>query len=324
MTGKVRPKAALLAALLIATSLAACGDAEDTSSASVAESRAAADKLIAQAIETNPAAASARVSGTVDVNILGGRQPLTGETQITADGTYNLPSGASVPDLDIDVGLKHAGQALGGAIVLADRTGYIRLGTAGFKLPGEISRKLAEPAEAAENGLTKTGAMFFINPHDWQTNARLVGETTLKGEKVQHIEADVDAKAFFTDLSRMVRFLRRLNITQALGLPDALGPKQVDALARSVTAATGEAWIGSDDHVLRRIRAHGELVVASKDRELLFGIRSAKLDAALDISEIGETQKISAPRIQDSYSALQLTLDALGEHVRRILPGAGA
>ena len=104
------------------------------------ESRAAADKLIAQAIATNPAADSARVSGTVDVDIRGGRQPLTGETQITADGTYDLPSGASVPDLDIDVGLKHAGQALGGAIVLADRTGYIRLGPAGFKLPGRTSR----------------------------------------------------------------------------------------------------------------------------------------------------------------------------------------
>jgi hypothetical protein len=314
----------MLAALLIATTLAACGDADDKSGSatSVADSRAAADKLIAQAIAMNPAADSARVSGTVAVDILGGRQPLTGETEITADGTYNLPSGASVPDLDIDVGLKHADQALGGAIVLADRTGYIRLGPAGFKLPADISGKIVEPAEAADNGLTKTGAMFFINPHEWQTNARLVGETTLNGEKVQHIKADVDAKAFFLDLSRMVRFLRRLNITQALGLPNALGPRMVDALARSVTVAGGEAWIGKDDHVLRRIRAHGELVVPSKDRELLFGIRSGKLDASLDITEIGEAQEISAPKIADSYRALQLALDALAEHVRRLFPGS--
>lgn len=320
MTGQVRPKLAALTALLIATALAACGDAGDDAAPSRAESRAAADRLISDAIAPNPAADSARISGTVDVDILGGSQPLTGETQITADGTYDLPSGASVPDLDIDVGLKHAGQALGGAIVMADRTGYIRLGTAGYKLPEAISRKLAEPAEAADNGLTKTGAMFFINPHDWQKNARLVGETTLAGEPVQHIVADVDAKAFFLDLSRMVRFLRRLNITEALGLPDALGPKMQAALARSVTVARGEAWIGSHDKVLRRLRAHGELVVASEDRELLFGIRRAKLDAALDISEVGDAQTISAPKIADSYGALQLTLDALGEHVRRLLP----
>lgn len=322
MPGQVRPTVAALAALLITTTLAACGGSGDDPGPTRAESRAAADRLISDAIATNPAADSARISGTVDVDILGGSQPLTGETQITADGTYNLPSGASVPDLDIDVGLKHAGQALGGAIVMADRTGYIRLGTAGYKLPEAISRKLAEPAEAADNGLTKTGAMFFINPHDWQRNARLVGETTLAGEPVQHIVADVDAKAFFLDLSRMVRFLRRLNITEALGLPDALGPKMQAALARSVTVARGEAWIGKEDKVLRRLRAHGELVVASKDRDLLLGIRRAKLDAALDISEVGDAQTISAPKIADSYGALQLTLDALGEHVRRLLPKA--
>lgn len=323
MTGQIRLKAAILAVLLSATALAACGESSDSGDSvkSGAAAHAAADKLIAQAIATNPAADSARVSGTVDVDILGGRQPLTGKTQITADGTYNLPSGATVPDLDIDVGLSHAGQALGGAIVLSDKTGFIRLGPSGYKIPDAISRKLVEPAALADNGLTKTGAMFFINPHEWQRNAKLVGETTLKGERVQHITADVDAKAFFLDLSRMVRFLRRLNITQALGLPDALGPKMVAALARSVTVARGEAWIGTDDHVLRKAKAHGELVVASRDRKLLFGIRSAKLDANLDISELGDVPAVSAPKQVSSYSSLQLALDALGEYVRRLTRG---
>jgi hypothetical protein len=307
----MRPKVAVLAALLSAMTLAACGGSSDDSGTpgqGGAAAHAAADKLIAQAIATNPAAASGRVTATVDADILGGRQPLTGKTQITADGVY-------------DVGLSHAGQMLGGAIVLSDRTGYIRLGTTGYKLPAAISRKLAEPAEAADNGLTKTGAMFFINPHEWQRNATLVGETTLAGEPVQHVKADVDAQAFFLDLSRMVRFLRRLNITQALGLPDALGPKLRAALARSVTVARGEAWIGTKDHVLRRARAHGELVVASRDRKLLFGIRRATLEASLDISELGDAHKISVPKQVDPYSSLQLTLDAIGESVRRLTRG---
>jgi hypothetical protein len=317
MTGQVRPKVAVLAALLGTMTLAACGGSSHDSASGPA-AHAAADKLIAQAIATNPAADAARVSGSVDVDVLGGRQPLTGQTQITADGTYDLPSGASVPDLDIDVGLSHAGQALGGAIVLADKTGFIRLGPTGYKIPGSLSSKLAAPAELAHNGLTKTGAMFFINPQDWQRNAKVVGETTLRGERVQHITADVDAKAFFLDLSRMVRFLRRLNITQALGLPNALGPRMVAALARSVTVARGEAWIGKDDHVLRKAKAHGELVVASRDRKLLFGIRRARLSANLDISELGHVAPISAPTHVNSYGSLQRALDALGQYVRRL------
>ncbi|HEX4363026.1 MAG TPA: hypothetical protein VHZ75_00635 [Solirubrobacteraceae bacterium] len=320
MTGQVRPKIAVLAALLSTTALAACGGSS-ADSAGGGDAHAAADKLIAQAIATNPAADSARISGTVDVDILGGRQPLTGATQITADGTYDLATGASVPDLDIDVGLKHADQGLGGAIVVADKTGYIRLGPTGYKIPGSITSKLIEPAEGADNGLTKTGAMFFINPQKWQTNAKLVGETKLAGVTVEHIKTDVNAKAFFQDLSRIVRLLRRLHITRALGLPNSLGPKQVSALARSVTSASGEAWIGKDDHVVRRIRAHGEMVVASKDRKLLFGIRRAKLDAALDVSEIGDVPPISAPKQVNSYSSLQLTLDALGEYVHKLIRG---
>jgi hypothetical protein len=324
MTGQVRPKVAVLAALLGTVMLVACGESNDGSGDSAksgAAAHAAADKLIAQAVATNPAADSARVSGSVDVDVLGGRQPLTGKTQITADGTYDLPSGASVPDLDIDVGLSHAGQALGGAIVLSDKTGFIRLGPSGYKIPDSISSRIVEPAEMADNGLTKTGAMFFINPHEWQRNAQLVGETTLRGERVQHITADVDPKAFFLDLSRMVRFLRRLNITQALGLPDALGPRMVAALARSVTVARGEAWIGTDDHVLRKAKAHGELVVSSRDRKLLFGIRRAKLDANLDVSELGDVAPVSAPKDVNSYSSLQLALDALGEYVDRLTRG---
>ena len=117
-----------------------------------------------------------------------------------------------------------------------------------------------------------------------------------------------------------MRFLRRLNITQALGLPNSLGPKKVAALARSVTVASGEAWIGTDDHVVRRIRARGEMVVASKDRKLLFGIRSAKLDAALDISEIGEAQKISAPRIRTPTARCSSRSTRSASHVRRLSP----
>ncbi len=95
----------------------------------------------------------------------------------------------------------------------------------------------------------------------------------------------------------------------------------VAALARSVTVARGEAWIGTDDHVLRKAKAHGELVVASRDRKLLFGIRRAKLDANLDISELGDIAPISAPTQVSSYSSLQLALDALGEYVRRLVRG---
>ncbi|MEA2221564.1 MAG: hypothetical protein QOJ35_4190 [Solirubrobacteraceae bacterium] len=322
MQATFRPFAAAAAALLSATVLAACGGAiaatNQSAAVSVPGSRAAADRIIAQAVGDNPQARSGRISGSVDVDMdISGLPLLNGQTQITADGVYALPDGASVPDLDIDVGLVHNDHALGGAIVLDHRTGYVKLGTSGYKIPDDITHALSEPAVGARNGLTKLGAMFYINPQDWQRNARLVGETTIAGETVEHIKADISPEAFFLDLSRMVQALARLHVPQALGLPTELGPKLRAALARSVTVAEGEAWIGKDDHVLRKARATGRLVVAERDRDLLYGLSKASIAANLDVSEVGEAQAIVVPRSLGSYGSLQLALSALAEAVRK-------
>jgi hypothetical protein len=317
-----RPFAVAAAVLLSATALSACGGAiaatDKSPGVSTLDSRAAADRIIEQAVAHNPHARSGRIRGSVDIDIdISGLPLLDGQTQITAAGVYALPDGASVPDLDIDVGLTHNDHALGGAIVLDDRTGYVKLGTAGYKIPDDITHTLSEPAVSARNGLTKLGAMFYINPQDWERNARLVGETTIAGETVQHIKADISPQAFFLDLSRMVRALSRLRVPQALGLPTELGPKLRAALARSVTVAEGEVWIGKDDHVLRKARAHGKLVVAERDRDLLYGLKEASIAANLDVSEVGEAHTIAVPRELGSYSSLQLALSALAEAARK-------
>jgi hypothetical protein len=318
MQAKVRPFMAAAAALLSAIALSACGGAGATSGDSAADSHAAADRIIAQAVGDNPQARSGKISGAVDVDMdISGLPALDGRTQITADGAYALPDGASVPDLDIDVGLLHNDQALGGAIVLDDRTGYVKLGTTGYRVPDDIAHDLSEPAVAAHNGLTKLGAMFYINPQDWQRNARLVGESQIGGETVEHITADIDPQAFFLDVSRMVSALARLHVPQALGLPTELGPKLRAALARSVTVAEGEAWIGKDDHVLRKARAHGKLLVADEDRDLLYGLRRASISANLDVSDVGGSQTITPPSTLGSYSALQLALTALADAARK-------
>jgi hypothetical protein len=322
MQATFRLFAAAAAALLSATVLSACGDAiattNQSSDQSARDSRAAADRIIEQAVGDNPQARSGRISGTVDVDIdISGLPLLDGQTQITADGVYALADGASVPDFDIDASLRHNEHMLAGALVLEDRNGYVKLGTTGYKVPDDITHALTEPAFGARNGLTKLGAMFYINPQDWQRNARLVGETTIAGETVQHITADISPQAFFLDVSRMVRALSRLRVPQALGLPTELGPKLRAALARSVTVAEGEVWIGKDDHVLRKARARGKLVVADRDRDLLYGLRKGSITANLDVSEVGEAHTIAAPRSLGSYSDLVLALTALAEAARK-------
>ncbi|HEX4363432.1 MAG TPA: hypothetical protein VHZ75_02715 [Solirubrobacteraceae bacterium] len=320
MTRRIRSKpAAVLVALLGTTALAACGGSSSGSggaSGDPAASHAAAQKLIAQAIATNPKASSGRIDGTIDLKIKGVPR-FKGTTEVTADGAYNLPDGASVPDFTVDVGLTLAGGGIGGTLLLADSKGYIKLGETGYKLPDSISQKIVAPAANADNGLTKTAAMFYINPQNWQEDAHLVGSGTVAGESVQEITAKIRPDRFFADIARLTHLLTLLHVTQATGLPTVLGPKVRAALVRSVTVAKGEVWIGTSDHVLRKAHLTGTIVVAKRDRKLLAGVTGGALDATINVSDVGDPQTITAPTQLGSYSALQLSLSALGEAVRK-------
>ena len=320
MTAQIRSKALALAAVLAATTLAACGGDDSSDSGAKAgnsgDSRAAADKIIEQAVAANDKASSASVDATIDITIKGVprfKEPV----QVTANGDYNLPEGADVPDFNVDVGLGLNGGTIGGGLVLADGKGFITLGDTGYPLPAKISEKIAKPAPAAKNGLTKTAAMFYINPQDWQKNAQLVGDARVAGEETDHLKADIQPDKFFDDIARLVNVLTALRVTQAVALPEHLSAPAREALVRSTTLAKGEVWIGKDDHVLRKATLQGEIKVAKKDQAVLGGVTGGTLEATVNVSEVGTEHKISAPKQQGSYSALQLSLDALGEFARR-------
>ena len=222
-----------------------------------------------------------------------------------------------MPDFNIEVGLGLNGGVIGGGLVLADGKGFITLGDTGYPLPAAISAKIMKPAPAKENGLTKTAGMFYINPQDWQKNATLVGDARVAGEDVQHIKADIRADKFFDDIARLVDVLTALRVTQAVALPEQLNAQARAALARSVTSAKGEVWIGKEDHVLRKATLKGAIKVAEKDQKVLGGVTGGTLDATINVTEVGTAHKIDPPKQRGSYSALQLSLDALGEFARR-------
>ena len=156
MTAQIRSKALALVAMLAVTTLAACGGDDSSDSGAKAgdsaDNRAAADKIIEQAVAANDKASSASIDGTIDITVKGVprfKEPL----QVTASGDYNLPEGAEVPDFNVDVGLGLNGGIIGGGLVLADGKGFITLGDTGYPLPDAIS---AEDRQAGA-GQPRTG-----------------------------------------------------------------------------------------------------------------------------------------------------------------------
>ncbi len=329
MTTLPRSRALLLALLLAALTLAACGGSDDggddSSSAKPSQSDKAQDakdmaRLIKQGFGPNEQARSGRIEGTIDLEVKGVPR-YKGPIEVTANGGFELQDGADVPDFDVDVGLVLNDKAIGGQLVVADSQAYIQLGDTGWKLPSDISQKVVAPSAALDNGLAKTAGMFFIRPDRWQKNGRIVGDEDVAGEPTEHATAKINSGAFFEDVARLVRLLTALRVTEAVGLPQKITPAQRAALGRSVTSATGDVWLGKDDHVLRKAHLEGKLTVAAKDRKILGGMTSATLVADVNISEVSKPQNITAPSKLGDYAELQLTLDALGESIRRELRG---
>ncbi len=326
----IRTKLSVLLALLAAMlMLAACGGDDDSSDGGGSDKPAARDeaqdrkdmaRLIEQGFGPNAKAKSGRIDGTIDLEVKGVPR-YKGPIEITASGGYELQGGADVPDFNIDVGLVLNDHAIGGSLVIADSQSYIQLGTTGYKLPPDVNAKVIAPAAALDNGLAKTAGMFFIRPDRWQKNGHIVGDEDVAGVETEHAMAEIRPSRFFEDVARLVRLLTALRVTEAVGLPQAVTPQQRAALGRSVTVAKGDVWLGKSDHVLRKARLRGALKVARKDRKILNGMTSATLTAEVNVSEVGDAQRIGAPKQLGSYADLQLSLDALGEAIRNELRG---
>jgi hypothetical protein len=330
MTSPLRFKALLLAALVAALALSACGGGSDSgsgdggagkpSASDKAQDRKDIARLIEQGFGPNEKAKSGQLDGTIDLEVKGVPR-YKGPIEITASGGFELPSGADTPDFRIDVGLVLNDHAIGGELVVVGGDAFIQLGTTGYKLPATIASKIVAPAAALDNGLAKTAGMFFIRPDRWQKDGRIVGDEDVDGVQTEHATAGINTGAFFEDVARLVRTLTLLRVTEAVGLPQKVTPAQRAALARSVTTATGDIYLGKDDHVVRKAHIEGKLRVAKKDRKVLGGMTSATLTGEVKVTEVGKPQNIRGPKQLGSYDELQLSLDALGEAIRNELRG---
>ena len=288
------------------------------SAADKAANQKAVSKLVKQAFGPNETANSATVNATIDIDVTGvprWKDPI----QISLDGAYELADGADVPDFKLEAGLLLRDQAYGGAILLNDSKAYLQVGTTGYLQSQAIATRLAAPAPKYDNGMTKTAGMFYINPNSWRKNTKIVGDADTAGEPTTHVTADIRADRFFRDMAKLIDLLTALRITQISGLPTVITKRQQAALVRSVKSAKGDVYFGKDDHVLRKARLVGNIVVAKKDRKLLGGMRTAKAVAEFNLSEVGKPQaaEIKVPSDLGSDADLQLTLDALQESIEK-------
>jgi hypothetical protein len=148
-----------------------------------------------------------------------------------------------------------AGGVSGGFVSLGDKA-YFVSGDTGWRVPAELWTPVSD------------NPPFDVHPSTWVRDVKSEGSQTIAGVKTEHVSAGVDAKAIANDFA------------QAAG---QTGGKPPTAFSRVFKRGEIDAWVGSDDHILRRFSA--QLTIA--------GGSTIRLDVRL--SDVNKPQRIEAP-----------------------------
>jgi hypothetical protein len=209
-------------------------------------------------------------------------EPIT----VRLEGPYRV-QGARLPSFDWRLSLSALGFPVGGRLISTGANVYLSVYGNQYQVGEEaVAGANARLAEARDSG------HLALRPRRWLGRARVSGRDSAGGLDCERIAAPLRGGAIVHDLAPLA-----------------------DALGVSVAAVSGRATacVGFDDRVLHGLELDATVHLAAGEAGSLDGARELRLEADLELSDVGEAQSITAPRgahrpIQD----LLLTLRDLG------------
>jgi hypothetical protein len=181
----------------------------------------------------------------------------TGKINLT--GAFDSGTGEGVPDFRINGRLSSDGKQAGGAFVSVGDKAYFVKGETGWRVPAPLWAPVAD------------GKLSLpVHPATWMRDAKSEGTETIAGVETQHVSARVDSQSVVNDLAQAARQNGGELSNRA-------------AFARALKRGKVDLWVGSDDHILRRL----SLNVAFAGR--------GRLELDVRLSDVNNPQQIEAP-----------------------------
>ena len=166
----------------------------------------------------------------------------------------------------------------------------------GAKAYAEVNGKAYElPASSTEivrraaAGVSGSGGLGQFNVGDWVDHPSVSDGGEVGGAQTDHVSADLDVVAAANGLLGLVRDLGR-------NAPTIEGD-QAKQLEDAVKSSSFDAWVGRDDHLLRRLLLKADLGfdVPSSLRRVLGDVVGAKVEFELAISHPNEAVSVPPP-----------------------------
>ena len=176
---------------------------------------------------------SAAFSAQVSIDAEGQRADLD------VSGAFEQGAVGDIPEFEVSAQLAAPGQRFEGGFTSLGDKAFFTQGDTGWRVPDEVWSPVAE-AVAKGAGAQPQNLSLPVDPQSWIRDVESEGTESLDGVETTHVSASVDSERVVRDLFAAARATGRT-------LPDAA------SVASAVEDAEFDAWIGTDDRVLRRV-----------------------------------------------------------------------
>ena len=292
MLGSGRPmtgRRVLLLSVAVAL-IAGCGDTQ----VEPASSSTDVNTLLRDTFRNLDQVKSANLSAKLAAE--GGGQSFTA----SLNGPFQRQGKNKLPKLQLDAKLEGGGQSFSGGIAWLGDKGYVTLQGTAYEVSGMAAKQL----EAGyEEGVKKQATdpdealILGIDFSKWLKNGRNEGEAKVAGTDTIKLTGEADVAQVITDVQRMAKRARTLNIPGTQDAPTKLTPEQEKEIVAAVKKFAIEVYTGKEDRILRKLVVNADLQDPSSKQ-------TSHVVFELTLNGVGEDQDFSAPKNAKPFSDL--------------------
>ena len=280
-----------LAALLAVTALAlvGCGGGDDEGDAR---------EILRKGFGTSIGTANVSVDLTAKLEGIPQQQ---GPVRVKLAGPYRTNGEGKLPDAKLDVVISGGGQTFSMGLLSTGERAFVVFGGTPYEVSNATVRRL--------NGARKGGGVggLGISPLDWLGDVSDEGEATVNDVKTRHVRADVDVEKALRDLNEVVAKTARPGSP-----PPTLDEDQIAEIDDVIDDPKLDVYVGRDDDRIRRFSLDFAFEVQEEDRRRLNGLRSGTITLDVELTEVGQPQRIENPESPEPMSQLNKLLGGRG------------
>lgn len=244
--------------------------------------------------------------GTANISVdltakLEGIPQQQGPVRVKLAGPYRSNGQGKLPDVDLDVVISGGGQTFSMGLLSTGERAFVVFGGTPYEVSAATVRRLN--GAGGQGGVAGLG----VSPLDWLDGASDEGEATVNDIATQHVRADVDVEKALRDLNGVVAK------TAAPGRPaPTLGDEQIKQIDEVIDDPKLDVYVGRDDDKIRRFSLDLAFEVPEANRRRLNGLSSGTVTLDVELTEVGQPQRIEEPTSTRPMAELNKLLGGRG------------